>query len=52
METLLMLGFIIEKWSTKHIFILGNLGTFQVIVKEIYIFNIDSVSASWVPTTC
>lgn len=53
MGILLILAFIIKKKiSTKHIFILGNLGTFQVIVKKIYIFNIVSMNAFWVPTIC
>lgn len=45
MEILLVLAFITEKVSTKHIFILENLGTFLVIVKNNYIFNIVSMHA-------
>lgn len=38
MEILLMLAFIIEKVPTKRIFILGKLGTFQVIVGKKIIY--------------
>ena len=52
MEILLVLAFIVEKWSPKQIFILENLGIFQVILKEMYMFNTVSVSAFWALTTC